>query len=121
MSSSFVTPWTVAPQAPLSMGFFRLKYWSGLSFPPPGELPYPGIEPASPVSPALQADSLPTEPPGKPSDLSHAYLSQMYHYHSIILRTKILYINPSEGRVNISSLFFPERKEAPAEPQSDRV
>ena len=58
------------------------------------------------MSPALQADSLPTEPPGKPSDLGHAYLSQMYHYHSIILRTKILYINPSEGRVNISSLFF---------------
>ena len=65
--------------------------------PSPGDLPNPGIEPASPVSPALQADSLPTEPPGKPSDLSHAYLSQMYHYHSVILRTKILYITQVKG------------------------
>ena len=46
-----------------SMGFPRQKYWSGLPFPPPGDLPHPGIKPASP---ALQADSLPTEPPGKP-------------------------------------------------------
>ena len=52
----FVTPWTVAHQAPLSMGFFRQEYWTGLSFPSPGDLPNPGIEPASP---ALQADSLP--------------------------------------------------------------
>ena len=52
----FVTPWTVAHQALLSMGFFRQEYWTGLSFPSPGELPNPGIEPASP---ALQADSLP--------------------------------------------------------------
>ena len=51
-------PWTVARQAPLSMGFFRQEYWSGLSFPSPGDLPYPGIEP---WSPALQADDLPTE------------------------------------------------------------
>ena len=51
-------PWTVARQAPLSMGFSRQEYWSGLSFPSPGDLPYPGIEP---WSPALQADDLPTE------------------------------------------------------------
>ena len=57
----FATPWGVARQAPLSMGFFRQEYWSGLSCPPPGELPDPGIEPRSP---ALQADSLPSEPPG---------------------------------------------------------
>jgi len=55
----FVTPWTVARQAPLSMGFPRQEYWSGLSFPPPGDLPDPGIEPMSLVSPALRADSLP--------------------------------------------------------------
>ena len=55
----------VARQAPLSMGFLRQEYWSGLPFPPPGDLPDPGIEPTSPVSPALQADSLPTEPSGK--------------------------------------------------------
>ena len=55
----FVTLWTVAHQAPLSTGFSRQEYWSGLPFPPPGDLPNPGIKPASPVSPALQADSLP--------------------------------------------------------------
>ena len=49
----FVTPWTVAPQTPLSMGFSRQEYWSGLPFPPPGDLPDPGIELASPLSPAL--------------------------------------------------------------------
>ena len=65
VSDSFVTPWTVARQAPLSMGFSRQEYWSGLPFPPPGDLPSPGIEPRSP---ALQADSLLSEPPGKPTD-----------------------------------------------------
>ena len=60
----FATLWNVACQAPLSMGFLRQEYWSGL-FPPPGDLPNPGIEPESPVSPALQVDSLPTEPSGK--------------------------------------------------------
>ena len=54
--SASVTLWTVAFQATLSMGFFRQKYWSWLPFPSPGKLPDPGIEPASPVSPALQAD-----------------------------------------------------------------
>ena len=49
-------------QAPLSMGFPRQVYWSGLSFPPPGGLPDPGIKPVSPVASALQADSLPLEP-----------------------------------------------------------
>ena len=60
----FVTPWTVANQAPLSMGFSRQEYWSGLPFPSPGDLPDPGIEPKSP---ALQTDALPSEPPGKPT------------------------------------------------------
>ena len=46
----FATPWTVAYQAPLSMGFSRQKYWSGLPFPPSGDLPDPGIEPTSPAS-----------------------------------------------------------------------
>ena len=60
----FATPWTVAHQFPLFMGFSGQEYWSGLPFPPPGDLPHPGIEPVSPVSPALQADSLPGEPSG---------------------------------------------------------
>ena len=58
----FVTPWTVAYQAPLSMGFSRQEYWSGLPFPSPGDLDDPGIEPRSPT---LLADALPSEPPGK--------------------------------------------------------
>ena len=55
--------WTIAHQAPLYMGFSRQEYWSGVSFPSLGDLPNPGIEPRSS---ALQADSLPTELPGKP-------------------------------------------------------
>ena len=57
----FVTPWTVAYQAPPSMGFSRQEYWSGLPFPSPGNLPDLGIEPGSP---ALQADALTSAPPG---------------------------------------------------------
>ena len=56
----FVTPWTVAYQAPPSMGFSRQECWSGLPFPSPGDLPDPGIKPGFP---ALQADTLPSEPP----------------------------------------------------------
>ena len=54
----FATLWTVAGWAPLSMGFFRQEYWSGLPFPPPGDLPDPGTEPVSLVTPELQVDSL---------------------------------------------------------------
>ena len=60
----FVTPQTVAYQAPLSMGFSRQESWSGLPFPSPGDLPNPGIKLGSP---ALQTDALPSEPPGKSS------------------------------------------------------
>ena len=64
-----MTPWTVAHQAPPSLGFFRQEYWSGLPFHPPGDLPDPGIEPASFMSPALAGGSFTTEPPGNPSGL----------------------------------------------------
>ena len=63
----FAIPWTVAYQAPLSMEFSRQEYWSGLPFPSPGDLPNPGIEPRSP---ALQADTLLSEPPGKPGEFT---------------------------------------------------
>ena len=63
LSRVFATLWTIARQAPLSMGFSRQEYWSGLPFPSPGDLPNPRIEPGSP---ALQADSLSSEPLGKP-------------------------------------------------------
>ena len=61
----FATPWTVAYQAPPSMGSSRQECWSGLPFPSPGDLPDPGIEPGSP---ALQADVLLSEPPGTTSN-----------------------------------------------------
>ena len=60
----FGTPWTVAYQAPPSMGFSKQEYWSGLAFPSSGDLPDPGIELGFPM---LQADSLLSEPPGKPN------------------------------------------------------
>ena len=58
----FEIPWTIVCQAPLSMGLSRQEYWSGLSCPPPGGLPNPGIKPMLPMTPALQVDSLPLEP-----------------------------------------------------------
>ena len=62
MSNSFVTPWTVARQTPLLVGFSRQEYWSELPFPSLVDLPDPGIEPASP---ALAGRFCTTEPPGK--------------------------------------------------------
>ena len=62
----FVTPWIVAHQTLLSMGFSRQEYWSGLPCSPPGDLPDPEIEPVSLGSPTLEVDSLPLAPPGKP-------------------------------------------------------
>ena len=60
-----MTPWTIAHQAPLSMGFSRPEYWNGLPFLSTGDLPDSRIEPGSP---AVQEDSLPSEPPGKPPE-----------------------------------------------------
>ena len=77
-SWTLATPLTVACQAPLSMGFSRQEYWSGLPFPSPGDLPDPGIEPRSR---ALQADSLPTELCGKP--LSDRTKKLIYGYSPI--------------------------------------
>ena len=76
----FATPWIVAYQAPPSLGFSRQEYWSGLPFPSPGHLPDPGIEPRSP---ALQADALTSEPPGKPN------LDSILKSRDITLPTKI--------------------------------
>ena len=72
----FATTWTVACQAPLSKEFSRQGYWSGLLFPPPGDLPNPRIELESPASPAWQADSLPLRHLGSHTDpLSHWFLA----------------------------------------------
>ena len=64
--SDSATPWTVAHQVPPFMGFSRQEYWNGLPYRSPGDLPDPGIEPGSPT---LQADALPSEPPGKPLNI----------------------------------------------------
>ena len=63
-----------ACQAPLSMGFPRQEYWSGLPFPPPGHLPHPGTKPASPVAPALAGGFFITAPPGKPLCLCMSFI-----------------------------------------------
>ena len=69
--------WTVARQASLSMGFSRQEYWSGQPFSPPGDLPDPGMQHRSPV---LQADSLPSEPPGKSPELCMYLCMEMWLY-----------------------------------------
>ena len=87
-----MTPWTVARQAPLSMGFSRQEYWSGLPLPPPGDLPHPGNEPASLGSPALAGRFFPTTQPGKPP--VKTYCSQINKY--IFFKKK--YIVYQQGR-----------------------
>ena len=91
----FETPWTVARQAPLSIGFSRQEYWRGSPCPLPGNLPNPGIETRSPT---LQADSLPSKPPGKPKNtgvgslslLQGSFLTQESNWGLLHLR-QILY------------------------------
>ena len=73
---TLATPWTVVHKAPLSMGFSRQEYWSGFPFPTSGELPDPGIKPDSP---SLQADSWPTEPPGKIFFLHFSSVQSLSH------------------------------------------
>ena len=96
----FMTPWTVAHQAPPSMGFSRQEYWSGLSFPSPGDLLNPGIKPGSP---ALQAESLPSEPPGKPRIL----IEVSYHISfRIVIKTTSLFNMYHFFKVFIVSMFW---------------
>ena len=83
------TPWIVAHQASLSMGFSRQEYWSGLPFPSPGDLPEPGIEPRSP---ALQADSLLSEPQGKQINL-HKFTCSI-QFSSVQLLSCVLLLWP---------------------------
>ena len=78
----FATPWTVAYQAPPSIGFSRQEYWSGVPFPSPGDVPDPGIEPGASE---LQADALPSEPPGSPNS---TYTKQLKYRP--VLRNKCL-------------------------------
>ena len=80
----FATPWTVAHQALLSIGFPKQEYWSGLPFPPPGNPPDPGIKPTLPASPVLAGGFLTTEPSAKPqgspiSQVLTGYISSFKH------------------------------------------
>ena len=81
----FVTPWTIASQAPQSMAFSRQECWSELPFPSPGDLPNPGIEPGSP---ALQPDALPSEPPGKPKT--------DYNYNAVLIKILMTFFTKLE-------------------------
>ena len=82
----FVTLWTVARQAPLSMGFSRQEYWSGLPCCPPGDLPNPGIKPRSP---AFQVDSLPSEPPGS---FTISFIILVYYDISLTINFNVAYL-----------------------------
>ena len=73
----FATPWTIAGQTPLSMGLSQQKCWSELPFPPPGDLPNPGIKPMSSVVRVLAGIFFTTEPPGKPP---HMHKLPLYQY-----------------------------------------
>ena len=84
----FATPWTVAHQAPLSMGFSRQEYWSGVPYPPPGDPPNPGMEARSST---LQADSLPSEPSRKPPKNNYNYYKLLTNIH--ILKEVDYYID----------------------------
>ena len=84
VSNSFVKPWTVARQAPLSVGFPRQEYWSGLPFPFPGDLPDSGIKSRFPT---MQADSLPSEPPRKPMMLDTGH-PRVFRTHAGHFRKK---------------------------------
>ena len=90
LSRSFVTPWTVALQAPLSMGFSTQEYWSGLLCSSPGDLPNLGIEPRSSI---LQANSLLSERPGSPGVYIYiyGYLSLLYINGTISINFPILF------------------------------
>ena len=102
------TPWTVAHQDPLSMGFSRQEYWSGLPFPSRGELPDPGIKPRSS---ALQADALTSEPPGKNMyDYMciqiHKHISMCIYIYLYIYKVSILLKSECIGDSNMTWFYF---------------
>ena len=96
----FETPWTVAFQAPLSMGSTRQEYWSGLPFPSPGDFPNPMIKPGSP---ALLADFSPSEPPGQT-----IYANQVIIMYILILQSayRVLYVNYISIKLNRKKIFL---------------
>ena len=103
----FATPWTVAHQAPPSMGFSRQEYWSGLPFPFPGNLPNPGIEPGSP---SLEADTLTSEHQGSPikysSPLEFTYVSESESVLNIILLHLLLIYKLVSSLIYVGFVFL---------------
>ena len=97
----FATLSTVAHQAPLSMGFSREEYWSGLPFPPPGDLPDPGIEPGFSASPALVSGFFTTMPLGKP--LPYACISELLRGGIFLCN---LAVDSNQREITIFSLFY---------------
>ena len=93
----FVASWTVAYQDPPSMGFSRQENWSGLPFPSPGDLPNPGVEPRSP---ALQADALPSKPPGKSFHWLKVLPKSCFKWLGQI--TSLYFVHPCSTRLNLS-------------------
>ena len=128
----FATPWTVAHQAPPSMGFSRQEYWSGLPFPSPGGRPYPGIEPRSP---ALQADALTFEPPGKPltfkvflqitaakcAVLSCSVVSDSLQSHELYSPWNSPVLNTGVGSLSLLQGIFPTQGLNPGLPHCRRI
>ena len=101
-----MAPWTVAQQAPLSMGLSRQEYWSGLPCPSSGDLPSPGTKPRCPT---LQADSLPSEPPGKPIDHGGGFYFNPNVRRCIevlIWRTEVSYISYAFAVAVVLFCFF---------------
>ena len=98
----FATPWTVARQAPLSMGFPRQEYWNGLPFPLPGDLPDPGIEP---TSPAQAGGFFTAEPPGKPVHWFNLVSWYIYFGYSWLLNFQMnfrMIFKPQANQVGVS-------------------
>ena len=112
-----MTPWTVACQAPLPMEFSRQEYWSGVPFPSPGDLPNPGIEPASLVSPALAGGFFTTMPPGKPTPLASLRPS-FCHIHKVPSATQGDIFSSSQGQC--VDIYGKERRLAPS-PGTERT
>ena len=112
MSDSFAIPWTVACQAPLSMGFSRQEHWSGLPFPFPGDLPNPGIEPKFPVAPELTGRFLTTEPLRKPKDDGKFIYKQSWslwifrYLRRIFSNSRIAPISPESGELETREEWF---------------
>ena len=99
-----VISWTVALQAPLSMGFSRQEYWSGLSFPSPDHLPNPEMKPTSPASSALAGQFFATELPGK-SPLMYIYYTFFIHWMALWLFPYLIIVNSAAINIGVHIPF----------------